>query len=735
MSDPYKTNRRCFIKAISTSSAALVLGFHLPVAAKPGQGGAAPAKGFVPNAYLRIDPDGTVTVTVTKSEIGQGVRTSLPMIVAEELEADWSRVVVTQATTGLGFKSLGTGGSWAIGGNWTPLRTAGATAREMLVSAAAAAWSVDRATCRAEKGSVVHAPTGRRLGYGELAEAASKLQVPTNPPLKDPKNYTIIGTRRPRIDGRPIVTGTATFGLDVRLPGMKFATILRSPVMGGKVAKWDDKRAMTSAGVRAVVPVSSGLAAGVAVVADSTWAAFKGREALDVTWDNGPNAAFDGEAFRKKLEESSHASAIVTRKDAVAAGTSVTAARSIEATYEYPFQAHATLEPMNCVADVRDGRTEIWAPTQAPDRIRERVAALIKQPAETITVHVTMSGGGFGRRLGVDYALEAAEVSMAVKSPVQVIWSREDDMRHGHFQPASANRMTGGVDAKGAPVAWKQVKAGSYLSIFGPPSAAERASSDYWRDASWGCYDNPYSIPGLETGYVPVDSPVPTGPWRAVYSPSCSFARESFVDELAHAAGRDPLEFRLSLLDPAKKFKAGNLNIDQGRLRSVLALAAEKAQWTRKLPPGWGRGIAGNVYDGDTCLAYVAEASTGKDGSIRVERMVCAVDCGIVINPSGVEAQIEGGIAFGLSTVIGGEITIRAGRVEQSSFLDYPVIRMDQMPKVEIHIVPSTASPTGMGEPPVPPVAPAVTNAIFNATGKRIRRLPVRLPAAAGGEK
>lgn len=731
MSDPFKTNRRCFIKAISTSSAALVLGFHLPVAAKAGDAQAAPHAPFAPNAYLRIDRDGTVTVTVTRSEIGQGVRTSLPMIVAEELEADWSRIAVTQATTGLGFRSLGTGGSWSIGGNWTPLRTAGATAREMLVSAAAAAWGVDRATCRADNGSVVHAPTGRRLGYGALVDAASKLPVPASPPLKDPKTFTIIGTRRPRIDGLPIVTGTATFGLDVRVPGMKFAAILRSPVIGGRVATWDAARAMATPGVRAVVPVSSGLAAGLAVVADSTWAALKGRESLIVAWDEGPNASFDGAAFRAKLEQAARGTSIVTRRDASSAGSAVPA-RTIEATYEYPFQAHATLEPMNAVADVTAHLCRIWAPTQAPDRVRERVAKQLGRPVENVTVHVTMSGGGFGRRLGVDYALEAAEVSAATGAAVQVIWSREDDMRHGHFQPASAHRMTGAVDAKGAPVAWKHTKAGSYLSVLGAPTAEERVSAEYWRDSSWGAYDNPYSIPGLETAYAPVDSPVPTGPWRAVYAPSCGFARESFLDELAHAAGRDPLAFRLALLKPGNTFKAGNLTIDQGRLRAVLTLAAGKAQWDRRLPAGWGRGIAGNVYDGDTCLAYVAEVSRGSDGTIRVERVVCAVDCGIAVNPSGVEAQIEGGIAFGLSTVLGGEITIRRGRVEQSSYADYPVIRMDQMPKVEIHIVPSALSPTGMGEPPVPPLTPAVTNAIFNATGIRIRRLPMRVPAAAG---
>lgn len=723
MSDPFKTNRRCFLKAISTAGAGLMLGLHLPT--KDGARAWAEAGAFAPNAYLQIGADGVVTVTVTRSEIGQGVRTSLPMIVAEELEADWTHIAVVQARPGPAFRSLGTGGSWSIGGNWTPLRTAGAAAREMLISAAADAWGVDRASCRAESGTVIHVPTNRRLAYGALAEAAAKLPVPTAPPLKDPKTYRIIGTRVPRLDAEAIVTGKAAYGIDTRVSGMRFASVVRCPVLGGKPAKWDATKAMAVPGVRAVVPVSAGFSSGLAIVASSTWAAIKARDALDVVWAEGKNAGFDSDAFRKALADSTRKPAITTRKDGAWPTAPTQGVRWIEALYEYPFQAHVPLEPMNCTADVREDRCEIWAPTQAPDRLRIRVADLLGFKPEAVTVNVTLVGGGFGRRLNVDYALEAAEISRAIKEPVQVLWSRHDDTRHGHFQPASAHAMRGAVDAEGRAAAWRHTKAGSYLSTLGAPTEKELKDPEYFQDASWGAFDVPYSIPAIETAYVLVDSPVPTGPWRAVYSPSCTFARESFLDELAHAAGKDPLQFRLALLAEGRKVKAGNLTIDQTRLRNALNVVAQQSGWGEKLPKGWGRGLACNVYDGDTSIAYVAEVSTASDGAIRVERVVAAVDCGIVVNPSGVEAQVEGGIAFGLSTVLGGDITFRKGQVEQGTYKDYPVIRMNQMPKLEIHLIASTASPTGMGEPPVPPIAPAVTNAIFAATGKRIRRLPI----------
>jgi isoquinoline 1-oxidoreductase beta subunit len=716
------------VQSVGVAGASLLVGCHVPAAApRVLRGRCDPAQPPVlsPNAFVRIDPDGAVTVTLTKTEIGQGVRTALPMIVAEELGADWSSVRVLHASPGAAFPSVGTGGSWSVGGTWTPLRKAGAIAREMLLSAAAARWKVPRTDCRAEAGAVHHAASKRRLGFGELVADAARLPVPVDAPLKEAAKLTLIGQRVARLDGPAIATGAARFGIDVRLPGMRFAVVARPPVLGGSVARFDDAAARRVRGVREVVQVASG----VAVIADSTWAALRGRDALEVTWAAGPAATFDSERFRAELAEATRKPGIVTRAEG-AGRKALATGRRLEALYEYPFQAHAPVEPMNGTARVRSDRAEVWVPTQAAGRARAEIAKALGLALDAVTIHVPLVGGGFGRRLGIDYAIEAAQVGRAAREPVQVLWTRQDDFRHGHFQPASAHRMAGAIDRRGRLVAWSHVKAGSYLSIFDPPTAEELASQAYWQDSSWGAYDVPYTIPSIETRYVMVDSPVPSGPWRAVYSPSCTLARECFLDELAHAAGADPLRFRLERLQPGTIVEAGSLRLDQGRLRRTLELAADKAGWGKPMTRGRGRGIACNIYDGGTCIAYVAEVSVER-GRLRVDRVVCAVDCGIVINPSGVEAQIEGGIAYALSTVLGGEITLRGGAVAQTSYRDCPVVRMDQMPRVEIHIVKSTASPTGMGEPPVPPLAPAVLNALFAATGRRERRLPLG-PLAAG---
>ncbi len=713
-------SRRGFLKASAAAGAGLAIAFYLPTESCADE---TPAKAFVPNALLRVDPDGRVTITVPRSEMGQGVRTSLPMILAEELEADWSRVTVEQAVPGPAFARLRTSGSGSVYATWRPLRVAGATARELLVTAAAARWGVDRATCRAENGAVVHTDSGRRLGYGELATAAAALPLPTTtPPLKDPKRFRIVGTRVRRVDGPRIVTGAAGYGLDVRVPGMRFATIARCPVFGGSVARVDDARARAVPGVRAVARVSTG----VAVIADSTWAAMKGRDALAIAWDEGPNREFDSTSYRERLEAASKTGGHPTRREGEGAAALARAARRLDATYVYPFQAHLPVEPANSVADVRADRCEIWSPTQNPDRIRTEAAALLKLPPEAVRVNVTLVGGAFGRRLGVDYALEAVEASRAAGAPVQVVWSREDDTRHGFYQPASVHWVRGGLDAKGDLVAWAHTKAGYLQNFLGRPSAEDLADPGFWQIPSWGVYDIPYSIPNVETSYVELEAPIPNGPWRSVFSPSSTFARESFVDELAHAAGRDPLEFRLAMLKDSRMVRAGELTLDQGRLAKVLRLAAEKAGWGGPLPKGWGRGIAANIYDQDTFVAYVVEASVD-GGRIRARRVVCAADPGTVVNPAGAEAQIEGGIVFALSTALGGEITFKGGRCEQSGFGDCPVLRMDEMPAVEIHLAPSGADPAGLGEPPVPPLAPALANAVFAATGRRIRRLPLKI--------
>lgn len=723
MSGIFKVNRRDFLRSTATASAgALVLAFNLPCT-MPAHSRSKPIedKSFSPNAYLKISSDGRVTVWVTKSEMGQGVRTSLPMILAEELEADWSSIEVAQASPGPAFKSLRTAGSWSIGGNWRVLRQAGATAREMLISAAANLWKVERSGCRAERGAVIHTATGRRLAYGALTEEAAKLPVPTEVPLKDPKDFKIVGQRIPRLDGPSIVSGAARYGLDVRVAGMRYATVVRSPVLGGKLSGWDAAASKNIPGVRAVVQISSG----VAVVADNTWAALKGREALKVSWDEGPHKAFNSESFWKQLDAASRTSGQLTRQEGESRKAFAGGARKLEALYQFPFQAHAPLETMNCLADVRADSCELWVATQAPDTIQAEVAKLLGLKPEAVRVNVTLLGGGFGRRLGIDYAIEAVEISRATKTPVQVIWTRADDMQHGFFQPASLHRMAGGLDAQGKPVAWAHKMTGSLLTEVYPADPKEVRDGAFYRGYSWGVFDVPYAFPAIETAYVAVESPVPTGPWRAVHSPPATFARECFMDELAHAAGRDPLQFRLELLQ-APTVEVGGLTIDRARMTRVLRLAAERAGWGKPLPKGKGLGLACNIYDGETCIAYVAEVAVNRKGEVKVERVVCAVDCGFVVHPGGVEAQIEGGIHFGLSAALHGQITFREGRVEQSTYRDFPVMRIHDTPRIEIHILPSTMSPTGIGEQPVPAIAPAVLNAIFTATGRRLRRLPVR---------
>lgn len=709
--------RRDALRMGSLSGAALLLDV-----AWSGRIAAAPAASFRPNAWLRVGADGSVAITVGKSEMGQGVRTSLPMLVAEELEVDLATVELIQAAPGPEFKRLRTGGSGSVYGSYTALRKAGAAAREMLVSAAAAQWGVDASGCRADKASVVHGATGRRLAYAALADAASRLPVPDNPRVKDAGDLRLVGRPTKRLDGPRIVTGRAVYGLDTRVPGMRQAVVARPPVMGGSVVRWDATRARAVPGVRDVVQVPSG----IAVVADDTWAALQGREALDVTWNDGPNARFDSVAFRRLLAEAAQGPGRLSRREGAALAALASAARRLEATYEYPFQAHAPLEAMNTIADVRSGRCEIWSPTQAPEQVRDEAAKVLGLAPDAVRVNVTLIGGGFGRRLGIDYAVEAVHVAKAVGVPVQVMWTRPDDMRHGHFQPASAHRMTAGLDASGRLVAWGHRKAGSYLSIFPAPTAADMEDPAHWQDESWGAYDIPYAIPAIETDYVLVDSPVPSGPWRAVYSPSCTFARESFLDDVAHTSGRDPLHLRLDLLTGPSPVTIGGLTIDRKRLRRVLETAAAKAGWEEPLPKGRGRGIAANVYDGDTHVAMVAEV-TVVAGAVHVDRVAAAVDCGPFVNPLHIERQVESGVVWALATVFFGEITIAGGRVQQSSYGDYAVPRLRHMPRVETHILPATvAQPSGIGEAPVPPLAPAVTSAVFAATGRRLRRLPVR---------
>jgi isoquinoline 1-oxidoreductase beta subunit len=688
---------------------------------------------FSPNPYIQIRPDNTIRLWVTRTEMGQGVRTTLPMMLADELEADWAQIELAQAPTSARFRGirLRTSGSGSTVGTYAALRRAGAAARTMLIAAAAEKWGVAAASCKAQAGTVVHAASGRRLTYGALAAAAARQPVPEKPPLKDPKDFRYIGKPIKRTDAREILTGKAKYGIDTRVPGMLTAVLRRCPYLGGKVASYDEHKALAVPGVRHVVPVRTGFATGVAVVADHTWAAMQGAEALAVKWDAGPNRNFDSDEFLRKMEEALSEPGFFVRGDGDAEKTLAAAAQKMEAVYEFPYQAHAPLETMNCIADVRAGRCEIWAPTQAPEVAQEDAAKMLGLPPDAVKVNITLTGGAFGRRLFVDYVPEAVEISKAIGKPVQVVWPRSDDMRFGYFQPPSIVRVAGAFDAAGKPLAWMQRSVGCDLSVY-PLSEQDLADPmHFFKDGSpWGSFDNPYNFPNLKADYVRRTAPVPTGPWRAVEYPAQVFARECFLDEMAHAAGRDPLELRLELLQPGDVLKLGEATVDRGRLLAALKLVAEKANW-RGAPEKmagreWGRGLACNIYSDDCFLAQVAEVSVGKQHrDIRVHRIVSALDCGRVINPLGLDGEAESGITWGLTAALHGRIDFKNGTAVQENFTDYEVLRMNEAPVFETHMIASDRPPGGFGETAVPPVLPAVANAIFAATGKRVRQLPI----------
>jgi len=711
-------SRRGFLRIVPAAGAGLVLGLRwldLVEASGPQR---SRGSRLAPNAFLQIDPRGEVTIWASKSEMGQGVRTSLAMIVADELDADWSRVRVEQAGADPKFGDQDTGGSSSVRTKYGPMRQAGAAARAMLIAAAAQTWSVDRSTCRTQKGAVLHPPTRRRLAYGDLVDKAASQPVPQDAPLKDPKDFSLIGRSLPRTDTPLKVDGSAVYGIDIRMTGLLHAAVSRSTVFGGKVARFDAGAAKGSPGVRAVVPISTG----VAVVADSTWNALKGRDLLKVEWDEGPGAAESSETLRAECDDLSQKPGKTLRNDGDASTALEKAAKKFEAVYELPFQAHATMEPQNATAHWRKDRVEVWAPVQTPSMALPDIAKAAGLPQEAITLHITFLGGGFGRRINADYAAEAVEISKAVSAPVKTVWTRTDDLQHDFYRPASFHRLKGGLDEKGRIVAWQHRYASTSIQAFYDPGTPHPES-----DEIGGAADLPYAIPNVRVEYSPAKSVVPRGWWRSVESSFNAFVVESFVDELAAGAHRDPLALRRDLLAGGRKipYEGQTFVQDTARLLGVLNLAAAKAGWGRPLPKGRARGIAGHFSFLSYC-AQVAEVSVGKEGGVRVHRVVCAIDCGRAVNPGIIAAQMESAVVFGLTAALKSGITIEKGRVKEANFDEYEMLRIDEMPVVEVHVVPSTEPPTGVGEPGVPVVAPAVFNAIFAATGKRIRRLPLR---------
>lgn len=703
--------RRDLLKVAALIGGGLALGIGRSL---DGQADPAPAADapFVPNAWIRIHADGRIVLVVARSEMGQGVMTALPMLIAEELEISLERVRVEFAPAAPAYinRMLGqqaTGGSTSVREAWMPLREAGAAVREMLIGAAAQTWRVAPSECRARHARVVHESSQRSLSYGELATLAASLPVPASVPLKTSDEWTLIGTPQPRLDTPDKISGRARFGIDVRLPDMLFASIERCPILDGRAKRWDLSAAKASPGVVDVVKIDSGFA----VVARDTWSALRARRALKIEWDamgNGHLATAGlRQRFRAALDKRGALATAVGDANRVLADVPA----PLEAEYEVPFQAHACMEPMNCTALVAEDRCEVHVPTQAQTRTLETARRLTGLPEHRIAIHTTYLGGGFGRRGEQDFVAEAIVLSKRLKRPVQVLWTREDDIRHDFYRPMTLNRLRGAVDAEGRVTAW-------HHRIVGP-SILARVRPSALRDgidptSVEGAANLPYAIPNLRVEYRRADTPVPVGFWRSVGSSQNAYVVECFLDELARAAGRDPLTLRRTLL------------ADKPRHLAVLETVARQSDWDQPAPPGRVRGLALAESFG-SIVAQVAEISIA-DAQVRVHRVICAVDCGQTVNPDTVRAQIRSGIVFGLTAALKGSITLAGGRIEQGNFDDYPLLRGDECPQIDVHVLTSDADPGGVGEPGTPPIAPAVANAVFAATGKPVRILPIRLP-------
>ncbi|HYW03488.1 MAG TPA: xanthine dehydrogenase family protein molybdopterin-binding subunit [Gammaproteobacteria bacterium] len=734
---PVDRSRRHFLKVSAVAGGLMLVGFSLDGCAGDSASTATANGGFAPNAWIRIAPDDGVTIIVAHSEMGQGVMTALPMLVAEELEVDLDKVDVEFAPAQRAYDNpaLGlqaTGGSTSVRTSWLPLREAGATARAMLITAAARHWKVDADGLRARSGRVFNPATGDSLAYRDLAAAAARLPVPEKVRLKEPGDFRLIGTPYPRVDVPSKVDGSAVFGLDIHVPGLLIATVERGPGFGAAVRSFNADAAMQVAGVRHVVQITTG----VAVVADSFWQAQQGRRALSIRWDQ-PNAGRDSAGIAARYRRLAQQQGAQVRDVGDAPHVLDTAAQVLDVSYQVPFLAHATMEPMNATAHVRADGCDVWVPTQNQGGSQDVAVAITGLPYARVRVHTTQLGGGFGRRSELDFVAEAVQLSQRVGAPVKVIWTREDDTRHDFYRPAMRHRLRAGLDASGRAVAWMHRVVGPSISARAMPAFVP-AVLPHWvprvikRMASGtaglvtehrvdnaaveGARDVPYAYPNIRVEYVmDEDAFVPVGFWRSVGHSHTAFAVESFVDELAHRAGEDPVAYRRHLLR------------GHPRRLGVLDLAARKAGWGASLAPRHYQGVAVHECFG-SYVAEVAEVSVSGKGKLTVHRVVCAVDCGHVVNPDTIRAQVESAVVYGLSAAIlpGSEITIEDGRAKQDNFDSYQVLRMDQMPRVDTWIVQSNAAPGGVGEIATPPIAPAVANAVFAATGKRVRSLPIR---------
>jgi isoquinoline 1-oxidoreductase beta subunit len=729
-------SRRDFLGGVF-SAGALVLGAAvIPRNAMAADNGDAT---WQPSVYLGLEPDGRVIIIAHRSEMGTGIRTSLPMVVADELEADWKRVKIEQATGDAKYGNQDTDGSESIRDFYEPMRQAGATARVMLESAAASKWGVPVAECQAKNHEIVHLKSDRKLGFGELVTLASRQPVPKKETLKfkSPAEYRYVGQNVPIADLDGILDGHAVFGMDARMPGMVYASIERPPVFGGTLKTYDDAEARKVRGVSKTLtippfkaPYGFQALGGVAVIADNTWAAMQGRKKLKVDWDLGPNASLDSNAYKKTLQETARRSCKVARNDGDVDAAFKKAAKIHEAEYYVPHLAHASMEPPVALAEFKNGKVVAWAPTQNPQAVQDTVAKAVGISPKDVTCHVTLLGGGFGRKSKPDYVAEAAVLSKQLGKPVKVVWTREDDIRFDYYHTVAAMYIKAATDEKGRPTAWLQ------RSVFPPIGAMEDAKARYGTfELDMGWNDVPYDVPNFRAECGPAEAQVRIGWLRSVANVPHAFGVQSFTDELAAAAGRDRVEYLLDILGKPRKIdlrppkdrqKPDPYMLDIARMRRVIELAAEQSGWAKK-KPGHGRALGIAVHRSFlTYVAAVVEVEVD-NGKIRIPRVDIAIDTGKVIHPDRVRAQLEGASVFGTSIALLGEITAANGRIQQSNFNNYPVARMNEAPlETHVHIVPSSAPPAGVGEPGVPPMSPAICNAIFAATGKRIRELPIK---------